>query len=113
MALPECATPTVTGLVGRSATLACPGRGTPVPRRSWTRDGIEVTSPESPVRDRVMLSSDNDLLTISNLMEGDSGLYSCSLFNVIAALPTPNFTDSLEVLLEVQSKWSTCVYMSV
>lgn len=104
MALPECATPTVTGLVGGSATLRCPGTGTPVPRRSWTRDGIEVTSAESPVRDRVMLSNENELLTISDLMEGDSGLYSCSLFNVIAALSTPNSTDSLDVLLEVQSE---------
>lgn len=109
MALPECATPTVTGLVGGRATLRCPGSGNPVPRRSWTRDGIEVTSAGSPVRGRVMLSSDNNLLTISDLVEGDSGLYSCSLFNIIAALTTPNFTDSLDVLLEVQSEWSVHV----
>ena len=103
MALPECATPTVRGLVGESATLRCPGTGNPVPQRSWTREGIDVTSAESPVRDRVTLSEENEVLTISNLMVGDDGLYSCSLFNIIADLSS-NFTDTLNVILEVQSE---------
>ena len=104
MALPECATPTVTALVGETATLRCPATGNPDPRRTWTIDGVDVSSPESPVSGRVTLRDDSELLIISSVMAEDSGVYNCFLFNIIAGLPSPNFNDSSDVILEVQSK---------
>ena len=113
MALPECATPTVRGLVGESATLRCPATGNPVPRREWSRNGVSINAPESPIRDRVTLVNEGESLIIERLREEDSGLFNCYLFNIIADLSTPMFNDSLDVILEVQSEYiatpPTCV----
>lgn len=104
MALPECATPTVTGLVGMRASLPCLGTGTPAPRRTWTRDGINVLSPESSIRDRVMLVNEGEVLIINDLEETDGGVYNCFLFNIIADLNMA-FNDSSDVILEIQREF--------
>lgn len=103
MVLPECATPTVTGLVGESAILRCLATGQPVPRITWSRDSIDVTSAESEISDRVVVQDEGETLIISDLMREDSGVYNCFVRNLIAELGS-NFTDSTDVILEVQSE---------
>lgn len=103
MARPECATPTVRGLVGESVTLRCPATGNPVPRRVWSRNGVDISAPESPLRDRQETMNDGADLIISDLMEEDSGLFNCFVSNIIPDFSPAVFNDSLDVILEVQS----------
>ena len=112
-ALPECAIPTVRGLVGESVTLRCPATGNPVPRREWSREGVLITAPESPLRDRFRLVNDRESLIIRELREEDSGLFNCFFFNIIADLTPPMFNDSLDVILEVQSEHKATPYTSM
>lgn len=104
MARPECATPTVRGLVGESVTLRCPATGNPVPRRVWSREGVNVDAPGSEIQDRVQILNDGADLMISDLMEDDSGLFNCFVSNIIADFTPAVFNDSLDVILEVQSE---------
>lgn len=103
-ALPECATPTVRGLVGQSVTLRCRATANPVPRRTWSRNGVNISSPDSPILGRFRLVDDSEFLVIMNLMERDGGLFNCFVSNVIADLEPSVFNDSLDVILEVQSE---------
>lgn len=103
MALPECAVPTVRGLVGESVTLRCPARGNPIPRRVWSRNGVDINAPESPLLGRTVERDDGEELTIMDLMEEDSGLFNCFVSNIIADFSPALFNDSLDVILEVQS----------
>ena len=106
----ECATLTVQGLVGESVTLRCPAVGTPDPRRSWSRNGVNITAPESPIRDRQQTVNAGEGLIITNLMEEDSGLFNCSVSNLISNLSPYPFNDSLDVILEVQSECSLYIH---
>ena len=106
MVQPECATLTVQGLVGRSVTLRCPATGNPVPRRVWSRNGVNITAPESPIRDRQRTVNDGEGLIIRDLMEEDSGQFNCFVSNLIPDFSPEEFNDSLDVILEVQSEYS-------
>ena len=106
MVQPECATPIVRGLVGESVTLRCPATGTPVPRREWSRNGVSIEAPESPLLNRVDSVDDGEFLIIRDLMEEDSGLFTCFVSNIIADVSPSVFNDSLDIILEVQSEYS-------
>ena len=110
MVRPECATLTVRGLVGESVTLRCPATGNPVPRRVWSRNGVNVDAPESPIRNRQRAVNDGEGLIIMDLMEEDSGLFNCFVSNVIADFSPAVFNDSLDVILEVQSECSLYIH---
>lgn len=108
MVQPECATPTVRGLVGESATFRCQATGNPAPIRQWSRNGVSISALESPILNRFELVNDGERLIIGDLMEEDSGVFTCFVFNIIADLIPSMFNDSLDVILEVQSE--CCLY---
>ena len=78
---------------GNNVTLSCNATGNPSPSISWTKDGSAVNSP------RIILSSDNKQLTITNVNSGDSGQYRCVANNSIGAAVT-----SSAATLDVQCK---------
>lgn len=57
---------------GQSFRLPCVAKGYPVPKVTWSRDGVRI-----PVDQRQSVSDDNTL-HISSVQKGDSGQYKCT-----------------------------------
>ena len=108
--LPPPATPSIIDLFpdsgrpteGDTLNLTCLVSGTPAPNVTWQKDGVDIVPTNKIV---VLEKQDNSKfdLQISDLEEGDSGVYHCSIFN-------PAGSDSREVRLEiaVPSKYMDC-----
>ena len=80
---------------GKNVTLSCNAIGNPVPSLSWTVDGSPVNNP------RISLSSDNKLLTITNVNRTDSGhQYRCLADNMVIGTVVSNAAT-----LNVQCKY--------
>ena len=63
---------------GETTVLECLASGSPKPRLSWLKDGVELQ-----VTPRHFLTAENQLLIIVHTEESDSGLYTCVMTNTL------------------------------
>lgn len=86
----ECGVPVVVSMVGEEVQLSCRGTGTGSIRRIWRRNDMVLSSGEG-------ISISRDSLTILQAEVADSGLYNCTISNMLGS-------DSINIQLIVQSK---------
>ena len=87
----ECGVETLVGQLEGEAVLPCPSRAIPAGITVWTREGGEVAGP----------SERNGELRIAPLALEDSGLYTCTVSNVILE---QQYNDSYTLRLLVQGE---------
>ncbi len=78
-------------LQGASASLCCASTGEPVPIQTWSRNGTALSG------SRYLISDDGMVLTISDVMQDDVGVYTCHASNIAGE-------DSATVVLDVNCK---------
>ena len=81
---------------GDTLNLTCQVSGTPVPAVTWQKDGVDIITDNRTVELENMNGS-NFILQISDLEEGDTGVYRCSISNLAG-------NDSREITVEMHTK---------
>ena len=86
----------------QSAKLTCDFHGYPLPSVTWMRDGKDLASSNrisisDNERLRFSVRQVSSVLTITNLVRGDQGLYTCTVNNTIRTVVSPSRTGFLTV----------------
>ena len=90
----------ITELAFVKITLSCPTDGSPRPKITWKKDGVELVPGERYVVD------DKGSLTITSALTDDSGTFTCTAKNIAGA---EEVSSSIDILGRI-SLCPTCVY---
>ena len=84
--------------VGQSFMLTCNATGYPIPNIKWTQNGISRNSSSSNYNITVIkgLHSNTSVITITNAMTYDTGIYQCVATNIVN-------NDTQDAIVIVQS----------
>ena len=90
----------ITELAFVKITLSCPTDGSPRPKITWKKDGVELVPGERYVVD------DKGSLTITSALTDDSGTFTCTAKNIAGA---EEVSSSIDILGRI-SLWLEVVY---
>ena len=90
----------ITELAFVKITLSCPTDGSPRPKITWKKDGVELVPGERFVVD------DKGSLTITSALTDDSGTFTCTAKNIARA---EEVSSSIDILGRI-SLWLEVVY---
>ena len=90
----------ITELALVKITLSCPADGSPRPKITWKKDGVELVPGERYVVD------DKGSLTITSAVTDDSGTFTCTAKNIAGA---EEASSSIDILGRI-SLWLEVVY---
>ena len=88
----DCVPLTIVARVGDNITLSCPAQGNPAINWMWTKGGVMVESGR-----RILLTGDGEFLNLFSLQEEDSGLYNCTVSNIVSG---SLFSDTYAIIVE-------------